>query len=74
MFWPLEGMPQIIRYFSYISPFTYPSISVRNIMTKGFGITHPTVYLGFLVVIAWTGVLLWAGLQSLRIKKYSRNT
>lgn len=74
MFWPLEGMPAILKYVSYVMPFTLPSISVRNIMAKGYSFSHPTVLIGFGVVITWTvaGVLL--GLKALQLRKYSRNT
>lgn len=74
MFWPLEGMPAILRYISYLMPFTLPSISVRNIMAKGYSFFDESVLIGIGVVLIWTvaGVLL--GLKALQLRKYSRNT
>lgn len=43
MFWPLEGMPWGVRMFSYMTPTTLPSVSVRHIIEKGYSITHPSV-------------------------------
>lgn len=74
MFWPLEGMPAILRYFSYLMPFTLPSISVRNVMAKGYSFFEPSVLLGFGVVTAWTAMGVFLGLKTLERKKYSRNT
>ena len=33
--WPLEGMPTILRYFSYTLPVTYPAEAMRAIMGRG---------------------------------------
>lgn len=74
MFWPLEGMPYGIRMLSYLTPATLPSISVRNIIEKGYSITHPTVLLGFLVLIVWVLVAAFLGFRTLEKKKYSRNS
>lgn len=51
--WPIEGMPDILRIFSYGLPFTLPAISLRDLMEKGTPITNPTIYSGFLISIAW---------------------
>lgn len=53
LLWPLEGMPNILRQFALIFPFTLPTISVRNIIAKGWTITHPQVYGGFIVIFIW---------------------
>lgn len=74
MFWPLEGMPTILKYFSYLMPFTLPSISVRNIMAKGYSFFHPSVLIGFGVVTIWTIMGIFCGLKALQLRKYSRNT
>lgn len=74
MFWPIEGMPWIVRMLSYMTPTTLPSISVRHIIEKGYPITHPSVYLGFLVLIIWIVVLTFFSFRTLEKKKYSRNT
>jgi ABC-type polysaccharide/polyol phosphate export permease len=74
MFWPLEGMPAILRYISYCMPFTLPSISVRNIMAKGYSFCDQTVLVGFGVVSLWTVAGVFLGLKALQVCKYSRNT
>lgn len=87
--WPLEGMPEILRYIgecpsicsyarslikiqiftAYLLPFTIPSISVRNVLSKGWPITHPTVLMGYVTTISWIIGLLLLCLIGLRIKK-----
>uniref|UniRef100_A0A336MEP9 CSON012244 protein n=1 Tax=Culicoides sonorensis TaxID=179676 RepID=A0A336MEP9_CULSO len=67
--WPLEGMPEILRYFAYLLPFTIPSISVRNVLTKGWSFTHPTVLMGYVTTLSWIVGLLLLCLIGLRIKK-----
>lgn len=74
MFWPLEGMPAILRYVSYMMPFTLPSISVRNIMAKGYSFFDESVLIGFAVVGIWTFAGVFLGLKALQMRKYSRNT
>ncbi|CAH2096871.1 unnamed protein product [Euphydryas editha] len=51
--WPIEGMPDALRIFSYGLPFTIPAKSLRDLMEKGSSITNPDVYTGFLISIAW---------------------
>ena len=74
MFWPLEGMPKILQYISYTFPFTLPSVSVRNIMAKGYSFCDQSVLIGFGVVLLWTVGGVFFGLKALRLCKYSRNT
>lgn len=52
--WPLEGIPKVIRYFSYLMPLTLPADSLRSVMSKGWGLTHPNVLMGLLVNTSWT--------------------
>ncbi|XP_071625835.1 ABC transporter G family member 20-like isoform X2 [Temnothorax longispinosus] len=51
--WPLEGMPKILRWFSYIVPTTLPSISLRGLIYKGSSITDSEVYFGLLISLGW---------------------
>lgn len=53
LLWPLEGMPKFLQEIVVYFPFTLPSISARNILEKGWGITNNQVYNGFLVISAW---------------------
>ncbi|KAL6262617.1 hypothetical protein P5V15_005410 [Pogonomyrmex californicus] len=51
--WPLEGMPNVLRWFSYTLPTTLPSISMRGIIYKGYSISEPEIYVGFLITLGW---------------------
>ncbi|CAL4139268.1 unnamed protein product, partial [Meganyctiphanes norvegica] len=64
--WPVQGMPQGFRYFSYFLPNTFACESLRAILYKGWGIDHFVVYMGFIVSFIWliihallAEVLLW---------------
>jgi len=67
--WPLEAMPEFLRYIAYFLPFTIPTISVRNVLNKGWSITHPTVLMGYISTLGWIIGLLLLCLIGLRIKK-----
>ncbi|XP_025018058.1 ABC transporter G family member 20 [Tetranychus urticae] len=58
--WPLEAMPYWIRWFSYIQPQTLPTETLRHILSRGWGITEPGVYIGFLVTCTWMAFFLVA--------------
>lgn len=66
--WPLEGMPQFLRWISYFLPTTLPGISLRAIMIKGHPVANPEVYKGFLVVVGWTACLILLCLYRLKAK------
>uniref|UniRef100_A0A1B0G096 Uncharacterized protein n=1 Tax=Glossina morsitans morsitans TaxID=37546 RepID=A0A1B0G096_GLOMM len=53
LLWPLEGMPTYLRKIVVFFPFTLSTTSARNIIEKGWDLTHPDVYNGFLVIVAW---------------------
>ena len=36
--WPLEGMPQVLRYLSYILPQTFACEAMRGILSRGWGL------------------------------------
>lgn len=52
--WPLEAMPDILRWFSYCLPLTLTCESLRSITSRGLDITHPKVWPGFAIVSGWT--------------------
>lgn len=68
---PLEAQPEYLRYFAVILPTTIPSTTIRNILSKGFSISHYTIFGGFLVIIAYIIVFLTLSFLTLRRKKYS---
>lgn len=53
LLWPLEGMPVYLRHLAYVFPFTVPTMSVRNVLERGWSFYHPQVLNGFLVIILW---------------------
>lgn len=69
LLWPLEGMPLFLRKFAFIFPFTVPTMSVRNVLEKGWAIDHPQVYSGFAVIIVWILGLFLLCLIGLRRQK-----
>ena len=66
--WPLEGMPNIIRKISYFLPQTLPIIAFRDIILKGWGLTHFHVYIGFLCSIAWILIFLLLAYIAMKIR------
>ncbi|CAG9805991.1 unnamed protein product [Chironomus riparius] len=70
-FWPIEGQPLLLRYMSYGSPTTLPSISARNIMMRGFGITEPSVYIGIIILLTWMVVSTLFALYVMKKRKFS---
>lgn len=67
--WPLEAMPRWLRWFSYAQPQTLPTETLRNILSRGWGISESGVYLGFLVTIGWLIVFLLAAGLFMRYTK-----
>lgn len=61
--WPLEGMPYVLRYFSFLLPQTYAIEALRSIMNRGWDLTHTQIIAGFGASIMWSGLFLtvaWA--------------
>ena len=67
--WPIEAMPRWIRWLSYIQPQTLPTETLRNILSRGWGIGETGVYVGFLVTIGWLVVFLLAAGLFMRYTK-----
>jgi ABC-type multidrug transport system permease subunit len=67
--WPLEAMPRWLRWFSYAQPQTLPTETLRNILSRGWGISETGVYVGFLVTIGWLIVFLLAAGLCMRYSK-----
>eukprot|EP00090_Calanus_glacialis_P013108 TRINITY_DN21732_c0_g1_i1.p1 TRINITY_DN21732_c0_g1~~TRINITY_DN21732_c0_g1_i1.p1 ORF type:complete len:794 (-),score=171.87 TRINITY_DN21732_c0_g1_i1:630-3011(-) len=67
--WPLEGMPDTLRYISYVLPQTFACQALRGIMSRGWGLEWLPVYRGFLVTIAWIVGLLALSAIILRVRR-----
>ncbi|MPC29718.1 ABC transporter G family member 20 [Portunus trituberculatus] len=71
--WPIQGIPVALRYVSYVLPQTYACEAIRAVLYKGWDITYATVYLGYLVTIAWLIIHLVIALIAIRDRKYIAN-
>ncbi|KAJ0170681.1 hypothetical protein K1T71_013453 [Dendrolimus kikuchii] len=67
--WPIEGMPWILRYVSLCLPLTLATNSLRSILTRGWPITDPDVYMGFISTLVWIALFLVVTLTILRFKR-----
>ncbi|KAJ8034677.1 ABC transporter G family member 20 [Holothuria leucospilota] len=67
--WPIQGIPLPLYYISLALPQTYASETLRSVALRGWGITHPQVYLGFIITLAWNTVLLVLSEILLRLRK-----
>ncbi|XP_018353531.1 PREDICTED: uncharacterized protein LOC108755150, partial [Trachymyrmex septentrionalis] len=68
--WPLEGMPIVLRWFSYALPTTLPSTSLREIISKGYSIFKPQIYNGFLIIVGWSLLLLIVTIFRVKSKSF----
>ncbi|XP_018044256.1 PREDICTED: LOW QUALITY PROTEIN: ABC transporter G family member 20-like [Atta colombica] len=66
--WPIEGMPKMLRWFSYALPTTLPSISLREIIYKGYSISKPQIYIGLLISIGWSLLFLIISIFRVKLK------
>lgn len=69
MVWPLEGMSYFLRVLSRCLPFTVAIESVRNVMKKGWKITHFRVYDGIGMGILWTLIFGFLSVYLIRKKR-----
>lgn len=51
--WPIEAIPSWFSWVSKGLPTTWTAAAMRSVMLRGWGITQQTVWLGFVVNIAW---------------------
>ncbi len=58
MVWPVEGMPWYLRDLVWYLPCTAACQSMRDIMTRGWDISRPSVYLGFISVSVWIAIFI----------------
>ncbi|KAL0811580.1 hypothetical protein ABMA28_009963 [Loxostege sticticalis] len=67
--WPIEGMPFVLRYISLCLPLTLATTSLRSILTRGWPLTDPDVYMGFVSTLIWIALFLTITLTILKVKK-----
>lgn len=67
--WPLEGMSTVLRWIALCLPVTLSTTSLRNIMLRGWGLSKPEVYIGFLVTGIWAAGLITVCMIILKYRK-----
>ncbi|XP_011871615.1 PREDICTED: ABC transporter G family member 23 isoform X2 [Vollenhovia emeryi] len=67
--WPVEGMPTILRYISQGLPLTMATTALRSMLTRGWSISEPNVYNGYISTIIWIIVFLTISLLVLKFKR-----
>jgi ABC-type multidrug transport system permease subunit len=69
--WPIDAMPVFLQYVAYSLPTTYATVSLGNVLSRGWGLERPEVYFGILSTVAWIfGFLIVASIV-LRLRKHS---
>ena len=67
--WPLAAMPRWLHWFSYIQPQTLATETLRNVLSRGWGMSESGVYLGFCMTLAWIVVFLISAGVAMRYSK-----
>lgn len=62
-------MPVLLRYISYCLPLTMATTSLRSILTRGWNLFEPDVYLGFVSTISWIVLFLSISMAVLKFKR-----
>lgn len=71
MIWPREAMYPSLQVISYFLPLTKNTESMRAILHRGWTISVPLVYHGFLYTLLWIIVFLILCVFALKIKRHS---
>ncbi|XP_055375521.1 ABC transporter G family member 20 [Condylostylus longicornis] len=67
--WPIEGMYPILQFSSFFLPLTKPTESLRAILQKGWGMSQPSVYNGYISITIWVLIFLAFTTYLLKFKK-----
>ncbi|XP_046742307.1 ABC transporter G family member 20 [Diprion similis] len=67
--WPVEGMNPVLRYISFILPLTKSTESIRAMLGKGWSISQPAVYDGFIATFLWIIIFLTLSILLIKFKK-----
>ncbi|XP_072049228.1 ABC transporter G family member 20-like [Amphiura filiformis] len=67
--WPIQAMPKGLSYISVILPQTYASEALRAILFRGWGLSYFTVWIGYVVTIGWSIVLLILSAIILKLRR-----
>lgn len=67
--WPIEGMYPLLQFITFFLPLTKPTESLRSILQRGWDISNPSVYNGFISISSWVLVFLVLSILLLKFKK-----
>lgn len=67
--WPIEGMYPYLKYVAILLPLTKSTECLRSITQRGWDISEPTVYTGYIATGIWILVFLTISILSLKFKK-----
>lgn len=67
--WPIEGMHSVLKYISFILPLTKSTESMRAMLARGWPISNPTVYFGFIATFIWISVFMTIAILLMKFKK-----
>ncbi|KAM7364217.1 ABC transporter oskyddad isoform 1-T2 [Cochliomyia hominivorax] len=67
--WPIEGMYPLLQFVTTFLPLTKPTESLRSILQRGWDMSNPSVYNGFISISSWVLVFLILTILLLKFKK-----
>lgn len=67
--WPIEGMYEILRYISFVLPLTKSTESMRSMLARGWPISNPSVYNGFISTLIWICIFMTLSILLIKFKK-----
>ncbi|XP_066145977.1 ABC transporter G family member 20 [Euwallacea fornicatus] len=67
--WPIEAMSPYLSWMSDFLPLTKATESLRCIIARGWGMTVPSVYWGFISITLWILIFLSISILALKFKK-----
>ncbi|CAF0942665.1 unnamed protein product [Brachionus calyciflorus] len=54
--WPIEGMPDWLRFITNFSPLTHSAEAIRSVASRGWSLGVTTVWFGTITVIGWSAL------------------
>lgn len=67
--WPIEGMHTVLKCISYILPLTKSTEAMRAMLARGWPISNPTVYAGFIATFVWISAFMTLAILLIKFKK-----
>ncbi|XP_024080654.1 ABC transporter G family member 23 isoform X1 [Cimex lectularius] len=67
--WPAEGMHYALRKISLILPLTLSTESLRSMLSRGWDISRPSVYKGYISTSIWILFLMIVSILLIKFKK-----